>query len=197
MRHQSLFLSHPQVEYPLTEEKIHLGPPHQSNFGYAHGKRLVDVQNHAYNSEFGDKFTSVIPTNVFGPWDNYVSLLFRSKAAFIDNSFRTWRTRTSYPVLSTNVYWPNVSLPRLPHPDPVLAENNTPFIVSGTGKPLRQFIYSRDLAKLFVWSLREYNDIEPVILSPSENEEVSIKQVADAIVKAVGFGGQYTVSQAI
>jgi hypothetical protein len=24
---------------------IHLGPPHESNFGYAHGKRLVDVQN--------------------------------------------------------------------------------------------------------------------------------------------------------
>ncbi len=34
-----------QVDYPLTEEKIHLGPPHSSNFGYAHGKRLVDVQN--------------------------------------------------------------------------------------------------------------------------------------------------------
>ncbi len=34
-----------QVEYPLTEDKVHLGPPHQSNFGYAHGKRLIDVQN--------------------------------------------------------------------------------------------------------------------------------------------------------
>jgi len=34
-----------QVDYPLTEEKIHIGPPHSSNFGYAHGKRLVDVQN--------------------------------------------------------------------------------------------------------------------------------------------------------
>ena len=31
--------------YPLTEEKVHLGPPHPSNFGYAHAKRLVDVQN--------------------------------------------------------------------------------------------------------------------------------------------------------
>lgn len=46
-----------------------------------------------------------------------------------------------------------------------LTENSTPFIVSGTGKPLRQFIYSRDLAKLFIWMLREYDDIEPVILS--------------------------------
>jgi nucleoside-diphosphate-sugar epimerase len=34
-----------KVEYPLDETKVHLGPPHGSNFGYAHGKRLVDVQN--------------------------------------------------------------------------------------------------------------------------------------------------------
>jgi nucleoside-diphosphate-sugar epimerase len=44
-------------------------------------------------------------------------------------------------------------------------ENNTPFVVAGSGKPLRQFIYSRDLAKLFIWQLREYDDVEPVILS--------------------------------
>jgi len=45
------------------------------------------------------------------------------------------------------------------------AENGTPFVVSGTGKPLRQFIFSRDLAKLFIWTLRQYEDIDPIILS--------------------------------
>jgi GDP-L-fucose synthase len=97
--------------------------------------------------------------------------------------------------------------------DLLTSENNTPFIVSGTGKPLRQFIYSYDLAKLFIWMLREYDDVEPVILSGKsrpdfisavpdstfipesvgEDEEVSIKEVADAIVKAVGFEGEYSV----
>lgn len=75
----------------------------------------------------------------------------------------------------------------------ILLGNGSPFIVSGTGKPLRQFIYSRDLAKLFIWQLREYDSVEPVILSVGEDEEVSIKQVADAIVKAVGFEGSYEV----
>jgi len=65
-------------------------------------------------------------------------------------------------------------------------------VVSGTGKPLRQFIYSVDLAKLFIWQLREYDDVEPVILSVGEDEEVSIKQVTDAIVKAMGFEGDYS-----
>jgi len=90
-------------------------------------------------------------------------------------------------------------------------ENGTPFVVSGTGKPLRQFIYSFDLAKLFIWVMREYDDVEPVILSGwcllriphiltinqtilvSEDEEVSIKDLADTIVKSVGFKGEYTV----
>lgn len=39
------------------------------------------------------------------------------------------------------------------------------FVVLGSGKPLRQFIYSLDLAKLFIWTLRNYNDIDPIILS--------------------------------
>lgn len=34
-----------KVTYPLNESNIHLGPPHESNFGYAHAKRMVDVHN--------------------------------------------------------------------------------------------------------------------------------------------------------
>jgi nucleoside-diphosphate-sugar epimerase len=43
--------------------------------------------------------------------------------------------------------------------------NNTPFTVFGSGRPLRQFMYSYDIAKLFVWQLREYDEAEPLILS--------------------------------
>jgi len=150
-----------KVEYPLDETKIHSGPPHESNFGYAHAKRMVDVQNHAYKEEFGCNFTSAIPTNVFGPHDNFD----------LEDSH---------------------VIPALIHKCYLAKKNNTPFVVSGTGKPLRQFIFSYDLAKLFIWMLREYDDIEPVILSVGEDEEVSIKEVTDAIVKAIGFQGQYT-----
>ena len=76
-----------KVTYPLDENKIHLGLPHESNFGYAHAKRMVDVANQyvtsqvtsrqavltfnsAYKDQYGSNFTSAIPTNVFGPHDN-------------------------------------------------------------------------------------------------------------------------------
>ena len=47
----------------------------------------------------------------------------------------------------------------------LLKENNEPLPVWGTGSPRRQFVYALDLAKLFIWVLREYEETEPIILS--------------------------------
>jgi nucleoside-diphosphate-sugar epimerase len=58
---------------------------------------------------------------------------------------------------------------------------------------LRQFIFSRDLAKLMIWSLRSYPEIDPIILSVNEDAEVSIKDVAMAVVKAFDFKGPIEV----
>lgn len=60
-----------KTTYPIDETMIHNGPPHDSNFGYAYAKRMIDVQNQSYYEQYGDHFTSVIPTNIFGPFDNY------------------------------------------------------------------------------------------------------------------------------
>ena len=51
--------------------KVHLGPPHDSNFGYSYAKRMIDVLNRGYSQQHGCTFTSVIPCNVFGPHDNF------------------------------------------------------------------------------------------------------------------------------
>ncbi|PCH37537.1 NAD(P)-binding protein [Wolfiporia cocos MD-104 SS10] len=147
-----------KVTYPLDETKIHLGPPHDSNFGYSYAKRLVDVQNRAYKDQFGCNFTAAIPTSIFGPYDN-----FELGSAHV--------------------------IPALIHKCYLAQKNGTPLVIGGSGKPLRQFIYSYDLAKLFIWQLREYDDVEPIILSVAEDQEVSIKQLAEAIVKAMHFKG--------
>jgi GDP-L-fucose synthase len=62
----------------------------------------------------------------------------------------------------------------------------------GSGKPLRQFIFSWDLARLFIWVLREYHSVSPIILSVPEADEISIKQVAECIKNAVGYEGEIT-----
>ena len=46
-----------------------------------------------------------------------------------------------------------------------VAEEKKPFVVWGSGKGLRQFIYSHDLARLIIWVLRHYDEVEPIVLS--------------------------------
>ena len=53
------------------EDDLHLGPPHDSNFAYAYAKRMLDVQVRAYNNQYGLKYFNVIPTNIYGPNDNF------------------------------------------------------------------------------------------------------------------------------
>ncbi len=60
-----------KTTYPIDETMVHNGPPHTSNEGYAYAKRMIDVMNRCYAEEYGCNYTSIIPTNIFGPHDNF------------------------------------------------------------------------------------------------------------------------------
>ena len=60
-----------KVSYPLTEDQIHNGPPHSSNYTYAYTKRMIDIQSRAYREQFGCNFISMSPNNLFGEHDNF------------------------------------------------------------------------------------------------------------------------------
>ncbi|XP_066517924.1 GDP-L-fucose synthase-like [Hoplias malabaricus] len=143
--------------YPIDETMIHNGPPHPSNSGYAHAKRMVDVYNRACFQQYGRKYTAIIPTNILGPYDN-----FNLDDAHV--------------------------LPALVHKT-FTAKRHGSGGVWGSGRGLRQFIYSLDLAHLCLWVLREYDEVDPIILSVGEDEEITIKDVVDAIVEAYEFTG--------
>jgi GDP-L-fucose synthase len=144
------------VDYPLNESKIHLGPPHFSNDAYAYAKRMADIQIRAYREQYGLNYKSVIPTNIYGPNDNYD----------IENGH---------------------VIPSLIHKCYLARENKTNLTIWGTGKPLREFIFSRDVAKLTEWVLENYEEEEPIILSTSN--EISIKEVVDIIIELMNFKG--------
>lgn len=149
-----------KITYPIDETMVHLGPPHSSNFGYSYAKRMIDVANRAYKQQHGCNFTSVIPCNVFGPQDNY-------------------NLESSHVI---------PGLIRKLHD--IISKGGDTFTVMGTGKPLRQFIYSMDLAKLFVWALRNYEDVEPIIFSVDESAEISIGEAAEEIARSFDFKGK-------
>lgn len=55
----------------ITNNSLHLGPPHQSNEGYAYAKRMMEVQCRLYRKQYNRDYICVIPTNVYGPGDNF------------------------------------------------------------------------------------------------------------------------------
>lgn len=60
-----------KTEYPLKEINLHNGAPHPSNFGYAYAKRMLEVQSSAYRKEWNCDFIVAIPTNMYGPHDDF------------------------------------------------------------------------------------------------------------------------------
>ena len=134
------------VEYPLTESKD----------AYAYAKRMADIQIRAYKEQYGVNYKSVIPTNIYGPKDNYD----------IENGH---------------------VIPSLIHKCYLAKENKTDFSIWGSGTPLREFIFSRDVSKLTEWVLNNYEENEPIILSTSE--EISIKDIVGIIVELMNFKG--------
>jgi len=149
-----------KTTYPIDETMLHNGPPHFSNLGYAYSKRMVDVQNQLYNQQCGCvRFTSVVPTNIYGAHDNY----------HVDDAH---------------------VIPGLIHRFYRAAQEKKEMVIWGSGKPLRQFIYAPDLAKLIVWAMRSYDQGDPIIMSTDEKDEITIKDVVGHIARAMKFPGK-------
>jgi len=142
-----------KVVYPITADDLHNGPPHESNSGYAYAKRILEVQCRAYNETHGTNFVCVVPTNMYGPHDNF------------------------HPEDSHVI----PALIRACHEAKLKKE---PFVVRGTGRPLRQFMYSGDFARFLVKTLESSGNETKIIAPP---EEVSICEVAHYIKDALGY----------
>ncbi len=101
-------------------------------------------------------------------------------------------------VIPCNVFGPNDNfnmedghvIPGLMHKAYLAQRDGKAFEIWGTGKPLRQFIYSLDLARLFIWVMREYEEVDPIVLSVDEKDEVSIGDVAKLVLDAFEFKGE-------
>ena len=146
-----------KVKYPLTVDQIQLGEPHESNYPYAYAKRMADVQIRAYREQYGINYTSIIPSNIYGPNDNF------------------------------NLDHGHV-MPMLIHKLYLAKQNKTDFVVWGSGKPLREFIYSKDIAKIAEWALFNYEGTDPLIISG--DEEISIKDLVGLLVDEFKFKGK-------
>jgi len=126
------------VTYPLSEQQLHNGPPHPSNFGYAYAKRMVDVQLRAAREQYGLDYISVVPNNMYGENDNFDLLNSHVLPALIR---KVWEAKI---------------------------HNNCSFDVWGDGEVYREFTYSEDIAKATLFCLEHYNSPEPINIGDTE-----------------------------
>lgn len=142
---------------PIKEESLHMGPPHFSNEGYAYSKRMLECLVRYYRNAFNyTNWVCVIPTNIYGPHDN-----FNLKDAHV--------------------------IPALIHKAVISKEEGKALVVAGSGTPLRQFIYSNDLARIIlILLLRNGAHKHPAVICCDMECEISINYVAGKIIAAVG-----------
>jgi GDP-L-fucose synthase len=155
------------AEQPIREEYLMAGPLEPTNEPYAIAKIAGIKTCESYNRQYGTDFRSVMPTNLYGPGDNYHPENSHVIPALIRRFHEAKRSSAKKVVI-----W-------------------------GTGTPRREFLYVDDMADacLHVMALpRSVYELHttPMLshINVGTGEDVTIREVAELIRKAVGFQGE-------
>ena len=146
---------------PLKEEYLLTGPLEETNEAYAIAKIAgIRLCKH-YNQQYGTNFISVMPTNLYGPNDNF-----------------DLETSHVMPALIRKFHEAKV-------------DNEPEVIVWGTGKPFREFLYVDDMADACVYLVENFNadDIEEFV-NIGVGKDITISELAELIKDIVGFKGE-------
>jgi len=160
-----------EAPQPIPESALLSGPLEPTNEPYAVAKiagiKLCESLNREYGDSHGLDYRSIMPTNLYGPGDNY-----HPENAHV------------MPALLRRIHEAKET-------------NQSSVTVWGTGKPLREFLHADDLARACVhlMSVRK-EDLEKAILpqcshvNAGSGMEVSVAELAKLISQVVGFKGE-------
>jgi GDP-L-fucose synthase len=143
---------------PIKEDYLLTGPLEPSNEPYAIAKIAGLKLIQAYRKEYGHNWISAMPTNVYGPFDNFDP-----------------QTSHVLPALIRKFHDAKIS-------------QKSEVTLWGSGKPLREFIHSDDLASALLFLLENFNSDLPI--NVGSGYEVSIRELAEIIKEIVGFTGE-------
>jgi GDP-L-fucose synthase len=157
---------------PIKEEYLLTGELEPTNRPYALAKIAGVETCWSYNRQYGTQYLAVMPTNLYGPGDNY----------HLENSH-------VIPALIRKFHEAKVN-------------NQPTVTVWGTGTPKREFLYSDDMAEacLYIINLPEAqfkpmlaadrNDNLPPLLNLGSNSDLSIAELANLVKEVVEFKGE-------
>ncbi|APQ18512.1 GDP-L-fucose synthase family protein [Maribacter hydrothermalis] len=197
---------------PMKEEYLLTNPLEYTNEPYAIAKIAGIKLCESYNLQYGTNYISVMPTNLYGPNDNFdlekshvlpalIRKIYLGKA--LENS--DWKQ-----IDSDLNKLPIEGISGSSSKDEKLGilkkygiEKNSENLVTveiwGTGKPMREFLWSEDMADacVFIMENRDFkdtidvnsNEIRNTHINIGTGEDISIKDLAHCIKKHVDFNG--------
>ncbi len=141
---------------PYTSDEVHVGQPFFGHIGYASSKRMMDLQIHLLNKQYGLKYTTITPATLIGPNDNFNLADSHVASALIQKTHTAKQTGSALEV------W-------------------------GSGKAVRQMMFSYDAARILLEVLKKYDEPDTLIAVPDNG--VTIKDLAHAVAKGLDFRG--------
>jgi GDP-L-fucose synthase len=153
---------------PIREEYLLTGPLEPTNRAYALAKIAGIEMCWAYNRQYGRKFLAAMPTNLYGPGDNFDLNKSHVLPALIRKAAEA------------------------------KAAGDKKIVVWGTGTPRRELLYSDDLAEacVFLMSLPDakfstlLNSEQPPLINIGTGHDLSIRELAELVCRVIGFAGE-------
>lgn len=122
---------------PFRESDLWIGYPEETNAPYGLAKKMQLVQAQAYRQQYGFNAVYLLPTNLYGPGDNFDPESSHVIPALIRKFIEAQ------------------------------AQHASEVVIWGTGKPTREFLYVEDAARGILLATKKYNGDEPVNLGSS------------------------------
>ncbi len=154
---------------PIKEEYLLTGPLEATNRPYALAKIAGIEMCWSYNRQYGTKWLAAMPTNLYGPGDNYD----------LNNSH-------VLPALMRKMHEAKVS-------------GATEVVLWGSGKPKREFLYVDDLANALVYLATLDDARYDALVTPSQcplinvgtGTDLTIRELAETVADVVGYQGKF------
>ena len=143
---------------PIREDALLTGPLEPTNEPYAIAKIAGIKLAESYNRQHGRQYISVMPTNLYGPNDNYDLANSHVLPALLRKAHEA-RQR-----------------------------GDAEYVVWGTGRPMREFLYVDDLADACVFLMEQGYD--GPLVNIGTGTDVTIRELAETVMQVVGFEGR-------
>lgn len=203
---------------PMREDCLLTSPLEYTNEPYAIAKIAGIKMCESYNIQYGTNFIAVMPTNLYGPNDNFdletshvlpamIRKIHLAKSLEDGNWDIIRNDLNKRPIKKVNESSSQEEILRTlaEYGINLIAKGQVQIDLWGTGKPMREFLWSEDMADATVHIMEKVNfsdivsnisnsskEIKNTHLNIGTGQDISIKDVSDLIVQEVGFKGTIT-----